>query len=115
MNNFILSQKNRLLECVSLLEDLSLNLDNSIIDSKTREIFVKKLLGYQCNIDIIMENTLDLLKDIRSNKCNISRESTQMLDDEIEVLNFINEIKPFLIYQFYNRKYLMSGGTSGAS
>lgn len=113
MNNFILSQKNKLLKNIEMLDELSININK--IDIQDKQNFVNKLIGYGHNIDIISDNTIDLLKDIGNNKCNLSDETSKMLEDDEEVLNFINDIKPFLVYHFYNRKSLMTGRSSWSS
>lgn len=113
MNNFILNQKNKLLKNIEMLDELLININK--IDIQDKENFVNKLIGYGHNIDIISDNTIDLLKDIGNNKCKLSDETSKMIADDDDVINFINEIKPFLVYHFYNRKALMTGWSSWSS
>ena len=83
------------------------------MDNKTD--FVTKLIAYGHNIETINENTMDLLKDITNNNSSISNETRELINDDLEISHFINEIKPLLVMCFFNRKYLTPRWTSGSS
>lgn len=114
MDNFILRQKIKLQENIDLLDELLNNLEQ-FNNLSNKDIYIKKLIGYEHNIDIINDNTLDLLNDIYSNKSTISNTTCELINDNIKVNEFINEIKPLLTFCFFNRDILTPWRTPGTS
>ena len=108
MNSYLETQRNSILNTLDLLDSVINNLDqfNNMNNKEEQTNFVTKLVAYGLNIETINENTMDLLKDITNNKSIISNETRELINDDLEVSQFINEIKPLLVMCFFNRKYL---------
>ena len=105
MESIISNSINELQSTINLLEELK-NTKESIneMNNIDKDNIDKKFICFSKNIELIKDNVICLLSDIKSNKSTLSKETLELIADNDEVCIVINELLPYLLYYYFNRK-----------
>ena len=105
MESIISNSINELQSTINLLEELK-NTKESIneMNNIDKLNIDKKFICFSKNIELIKDNVICLLSDIKSNKSTLSKETLELIADNDEVCIVIKELLPYLLYYYFNRK-----------
>ena len=105
MNSFFNDKSPRLKNITVLLDKLSQNIDAfDLFDQKSKNNFCIKMQCLSNNIDILEYSIIDILSDIKNKNSILSNDEIKMIRDGDNVTHIIDELLPYLLYYYFNRK-----------
>lgn len=105
MENIISNSISELTIALNLLKELDNNKCQIDIMDKNSKLNMKiKMICFSKNVELIKDNVICLLKDITNNKSLLCDETLELIKENNEVSIVINELLPYLLYYYFNRK-----------